>query len=87
MSAIVDIEPLMRGLYEEMQTGGETYSTQSVYDMLEKETEPMKVYSREQIVNMIVEIDKYLLSEKVDISIRSNILEIADKFTNGVNAK
>ena len=34
---LVDIEPLMRGLYEEMRTGGETYTTKEVYEMLEKE--------------------------------------------------
>lgn len=34
---IVDIRPLMRGLYEEMCTGGETYTTSDVYKMLEEE--------------------------------------------------
>ena len=34
---IVDIQPLMRGLYEEMCTGEVTYTTSEVYKMLEEE--------------------------------------------------
>ena len=34
---IVDIRPLMRGLYEEMCTGEVTYITSDVYKMLEEE--------------------------------------------------
>ena len=35
---LVDIRPLMRGLYEEIQVGELTYKTSEVYKMLEKET-------------------------------------------------
>ena len=34
---IVDIRPLMRGLYEEMCMGEVTYTTSEVYKMLEEE--------------------------------------------------
>ena len=56
MSEIVDIEPLMRGLYEEMQTGGENYSTQSVYEMIEKETSKVEVFTKADMVAMLTEI-------------------------------
>ena len=35
---LVDIRPLMRGLYEEIQVGELTYTTSEVYKMLEEET-------------------------------------------------
>lgn len=34
---LVDIQPLMRGLYEEIKVGELTYTTSEVYKMLEKE--------------------------------------------------
>ena len=35
---LVDIRPLMRGLYEEIQVGELTYTTSEVYKMIEEET-------------------------------------------------
>ena len=35
---LVDIRPLMRGLYEEIQVGELRYTTSEVYKMLEEET-------------------------------------------------
>lgn len=58
MSAIVDIEPLMRGLYEEIQMGGETYSTQSVYEMIEKETSKLEVFTEADMVAMLEDLKK-----------------------------
>ncbi len=69
MSEIVDIEPLMRGLYEEMQTGGENYSTQSVYEMIEKETSKVEVFTKADMVAML---------EKIKDEITSNYLIDAD---------
>lgn len=56
MSAIVDIEPLMRGLHEEIQMGGETYSTQSVYKMIENETSKVEVFTKADMVAILTEI-------------------------------
>lgn len=56
MSAIVDIEPLMRGLYEEIQMGGETYSTQSVYEMIEKETSKVEVFTKADMIAILEEL-------------------------------
>ena len=38
---MVDIQPLMRGLYEEMCMGEVTYTTSEVYKMLEEELSPI----------------------------------------------
>ena len=38
---LIDIEPFMRGLYEEMCTGGEVYTTKQVYEMLDQELREM----------------------------------------------
>lgn len=38
---LIDIEPFMRGLYEEIQMGQITYTSQELYDMIDEEIKLM----------------------------------------------
>lgn len=38
---LIDIEPFMRGLYEEIQMGQITYTSQELYDMIDEEIKSM----------------------------------------------
>ncbi len=38
---LIDIEPFMRGLYEEIQMGQITYTSQEIYDMMDNEIKSM----------------------------------------------
>ena len=38
---LIDIEPFMRGLYEEIQMGQITYTSQELYDMMDEEIKSM----------------------------------------------
>ena len=48
---IVDIRPLMRGLYEEMCMGEVTYTTSEVYKMLEEECQVIIEADKEGVDN------------------------------------